>query len=98
MVPLAPHEFPEFHEADLLHLDARVGLDAPQKVWAAPGSQVMAASGVPEKANLLHGAIIPKGAGFYYGATGSSTFGKVLSQDGDQKRNPMTECRAFSPC
>ena len=78
MVALAPHEFPEFHEADLLHLDARVGLDAPQKVWAAPGSQVMAASGIPEKANLLHGAIIPKGVAFYYGAAGSRIVRKVL--------------------
>src|SRR5580698_1117610 len=27
---LAPHKLPEFQEADLLHLDAGVGLDAPQ--------------------------------------------------------------------
>ena len=50
MVALAPHEFPKLYEADLFHLHARVGLDAPQKVRAAPRSQVMAASGVPEKA------------------------------------------------
>jgi len=59
VVALAPHEFPKLYEADLFHLHARVGLDAPQKVRAAPRSQVMAASGVPEKADLLHVAIIP---------------------------------------
>src|SRR5260370_14794441 len=58
-VALAPHEFPELHETNLLHLDARVGLYAPEKVWATPWSQAMATGGVPEEADFVaHGVII----------------------------------------
>jgi tetratricopeptide (TPR) repeat protein len=58
-VALAPHEFPEFHEADLLHLHTSVGLDAPEKVWATPWSQAMATGSVPEESDLVaHGVII----------------------------------------
>jgi len=55
----APHKFPELKESDLLHLDSRVGLDAPEKIGTAPRSQAMAASGIPEEADLVaHGVII----------------------------------------
>ena len=46
---LAPEEFPELQEPDLLHLDPAVGFNPPQQVWAAPWSQSMAASGIPQK-------------------------------------------------
>ena len=71
MVALAPHEFPEFHEADLLHLHAGIGFNSPKKIRAAPWSQVMAASGVPEEADLLHGSIILRGKDFDYVTAGS---------------------------
>ena len=45
-VTLTPHEFPELQEADLRHLNAGVGFDAPEKIWATPGSKAMAAGGV----------------------------------------------------
>jgi len=51
---LGPQEFPEFEEADLRHLDAGVGLDAPEEIGAAPGSNTVASGGVPEKTE--HGA------------------------------------------
>src|SRR6476660_3832397 len=57
-VTLAPHEFPELHEADLLHLHAGVGLDAPKKIRAAPGSQTMATGGIPKEADLVAHAVI----------------------------------------
>src|SRR5438067_1353355 len=47
---LAPHESPKFQEADLAHLEAAVGLDAPLQIRTAPGSEAVAASGAPEKA------------------------------------------------
>lgn len=50
IVSLSPKECPKFQEADLLHLDACVGLDAPQQVGTAPGRDAMAAGGVPEEA------------------------------------------------
>jgi hypothetical protein len=58
-VAFAPHELPEFQEADLLHLDARVGLDAPEKIWTPPRSQPVSFGGVPQKADLAaHGIMI----------------------------------------
>ena len=59
-VTLAPHEFPELQKADLLHLDAGVGFDSPEKVRASPRGKAMAAGSVPQKADLVpHAAIIP---------------------------------------
>ena len=52
-VAFAPHELPELQETDLLHLDACIGLDTPEKIGAAPGSQAMAPSGIPEEADLV---------------------------------------------
>lgn len=46
---LAPHEPAEFQKADAVHLDARVGLNAPAEIRAAPWRQVMAARGVPDE-------------------------------------------------
>src|ERR1700692_4686143 len=57
---LSPHEFPEFHKADLGHLHACVGFDAPQQIGATPRRQAMAPGSIPEKAQLVaHAAIIP---------------------------------------
>ena len=57
--PLVPEKLPKFHKADLLHLEAAVGLDSPQQVWAAPGSQAMPTSGVPQEAeDGQHGKMI----------------------------------------
>src|SRR5580692_5504904 len=57
---LAPHEFPKFQKADLRHLHAGIGLNAPQQIGAPPRRQPMALSGIPKKANLVaHAAIIP---------------------------------------
>ena len=55
---LAPHEFPEFHKADLLHLHAGVGFDAPEKIRAAPRGQTMATGGVPQEADLVAHSVI----------------------------------------
>ena len=44
---LPPHELPEFQKADLLHLDARVGLDAPEEIGAAPRGEAMSLGGIP---------------------------------------------------
>ena len=71
VVALAPHEFPKFYKTNLLHLDAGVGFNPPKKVRATPRSQVMATGGVPEEADLLHGAIISKGTPFDYVTAGS---------------------------
>ena len=55
---LPPHEFPEFEEADLLHLDSTIGLDPPQQIGAAPRSKAMSAGRVPEKSkHVAHGYI-----------------------------------------
>src|SRR6202167_4004801 len=56
---LPPQKFPEFKKTDLRHLDAAVGLDAPEQIGAPPRSQVMALGCVPEKAEAIaHGSII----------------------------------------
>src|ERR1700684_2505707 len=56
---LAPHEFPELHEADLCHLHAGVGFDTPQQIRTAPRGQAVALGGIPEKADFVaHAAII----------------------------------------
>lgn len=49
LTPLVPQEAAELGEADALHLDSAIGLDAPAKVRAAPGREVMAAGGVPQE-------------------------------------------------
>jgi hypothetical protein len=59
IVALPPHELPELQEADLLHLDAGIGLDTPEKIGAAPRSEAMSLGGVPEKADTVpHAGII----------------------------------------
>src|SRR5580692_333576 len=64
VVAFAPHKFPEFQEADLGHLHAGVGFDAPQQVGAAPGGQTMAFGGVPQEAETVaHVDIIPARSG-----------------------------------
>jgi len=56
---LSPHKFPKFQEADLLHLDAGVGLDAPEQIGTAPGSEAVSFGGVPDKADRVpHGDMI----------------------------------------
>src|SRR5215469_5663596 len=58
---LAPHEFPEFQEADLLHLDAGVRLDTPKKIRAVPWSKAMPLGSVPKKADLVaHASMITR--------------------------------------
>ena len=47
ILPLSPQEFPKLQQPDLVHLDARIGLDAPQQIRAAPGPQVVSAGGIP---------------------------------------------------
>jgi hypothetical protein len=49
-VALTPHESPKGEEADLVHLQAGIGLNAPAQVGAAPGSEAMSASCVPSEA------------------------------------------------
>ena len=48
---LGPQKFPEFEEADLRHLYARVSLNAPEKIRTAPGRNAMPSCGIPEKAH-----------------------------------------------
>src|SRR5438270_1099635 len=50
---LPEHEAPELHKADLVHLQAGVGLHAPAQVRAAPGRKAVALSCVPEEAEQL---------------------------------------------
>lgn len=50
LLTLAKHESPELQEADLVHLQPGVSFHAPAQVRAAPGSKVVAAGGIPEKA------------------------------------------------
>ncbi len=58
---LPPGKFPKFKKADLVHLHAGIGFDSPQKVRAAPGSEVVSAGGVPQEAeHVAHGDIIQK--------------------------------------
>ena len=54
---LAPQKFPELKEANFRHLDAAVGLDAPQQIWTPPRGQAMAPGGVPQKAQGMAHAI-----------------------------------------
>jgi len=65
-VALAEEESPEFEEADLIHFDAAIGLDAPAQIRAAPGGEMVAAGGVPQKSkDVAHrrspGFYIPEG-------------------------------------
>src|SRR5919197_1377386 len=58
MVALPPAEIPELEESDLRHLDAGVGLDAPEKIRTSPRSQAMAFRGVPQETkNMAHDLI-----------------------------------------
>ena len=60
VVALPPHKFPEFQKPDLLHLDAGIGLDAPEKIRASPGGEAVAFRGIPEEADSVpHGVMIP---------------------------------------
>ena len=64
IVALPPHEFPELKEANLLHLDARVGFDPPEKIRTAPGREPMSLGGIPQKADPVpHAGIINTKAG-----------------------------------
>jgi hypothetical protein len=59
IVALSPHEFPEFQESNLLHLDAGIGFDPPQQIRAAPRSEAVPFRRVPQEADrVLHGDII----------------------------------------
>jgi hypothetical protein len=57
VVALMPHELPELQKTDLGHLDAAVGLDPPQEVRTAPGSEAMAARGIPQEAEHVSHAV-----------------------------------------
>ena len=50
---LSPEKLAEFKEADLRHFDARVCLNAPEQIGAAPGSNPVTAGGVPEESQHL---------------------------------------------
>ncbi len=57
---LAPHDSPELEEADVLHLDAGIGLEPPLQIRATPRSEMVSAGGVPEKAkDVTHGISLP---------------------------------------
>lgn len=59
VMALSPHEFPKFQKADLLHFDAGVGLNAPEKVRTAPRSEAVSFCGVPHEADAVpHGDMI----------------------------------------
>jgi len=59
IMALTPHKFPKFYESNLLHLDACVGLNPPEKIGAPPRSEAMALCGVPDKPDgVLHGDIL----------------------------------------
>jgi hypothetical protein len=49
----APHKFPELQKTDLLHLYTGISLDAPEKIWASPGSQSMSPGSIPQEADLV---------------------------------------------
>jgi len=53
VVAFTPHEFPEFQKTDLLHLDASVSFDAPEKIGASPWSKTVAFRRIPQKENLV---------------------------------------------
>src|SRR5215470_6568871 len=56
ILALAPAELPKFQKSDLRHLDARVGLNPPEKIGTPPRRQVMASGGVPkETKDVMHG-------------------------------------------
>ena len=46
---LPPQEFPKLKKADLRHLDAAIGLDAPKQIGTSPWSKAMAFGGVPQE-------------------------------------------------
>src|SRR5438093_12579935 len=50
MPSFSQNEFPELQESNLLHLDAAVGFDSPEKIRTAPRSKAVTASRVPEEA------------------------------------------------
>lgn len=50
VVAFPPEEIPKFEKVDLLHLYSAIGLDPPKKIGAAPGSDAVAAGGVPDEA------------------------------------------------
>ena len=50
MPSFSQNEFPELQESNLLHLDAAVGFDSPEKIRAAPGRKPVTAGRVPEEA------------------------------------------------
>jgi len=52
---LVPEKAPEFEEADFVHLETGVGLDAPSQIWTSPGRETMSARGDPdEPENSFH--------------------------------------------
>jgi hypothetical protein len=53
LAAFAPHDSPELEEADVLHLDARVGFKSPLEVRTTPRSEVVTAGGVPQEADDL---------------------------------------------
>lgn len=52
----APHKFPKLQKADLGHLNAGVRLDAPKKIRAAPGGEMVAFCCIPEEAEFVEHA------------------------------------------
>lgn len=50
VVAFPPEEIPKLKEVDLLHFDAAIGLNPPQKIGTAPGRDAVAAGGVPDEA------------------------------------------------
>lgn len=67
VLALAPHEFPEFQKANLLHLDAGIGFDPPEKIRTSPRSEAMAFRRIPQKANLVaHTGMIRTKTSFDY--------------------------------
>ncbi len=59
VVALPPDKFKEFEQADLVHLHAGIGFDTPEKIGAAPGREMVSASGIPKKAeHVAHGSMI----------------------------------------
>ena len=47
VMPFAPGEFPEFQKPDLRHLDAGVGLNAPEQIRTAPRCEMVALCRIP---------------------------------------------------
>jgi len=56
---LSPYKFRKLKQADLVHLHARISLDAPQQIGAVPGREMMPAGSIPEKPkHVAHGEMI----------------------------------------